>query len=442
LDQRAVGVGVVLAAASVLFSSLVPAWRATRRVNLVETMRTATGGSGHRARLWGRNGLVAGQVALSVVLLTVSVFLSRAFEAQLRQPGFRTERLLLSAYEPRLARYDATQTAAFYRLLKERARALPGVTSVGMTSVMPLNQDNREPVAVAPDGFELPQGTESLAILSSRIDEGYLDTMRIPIVSGRGFRVTDDADSPRVVLVNQSMAARYWPGQNVIGKRVRLIGREGRPWAEIVGVAADNKVNFVGEGPTPFMYLSQYQDAGSRSTLIIASNGDAAALAAPLRSLVRELDRAMPVAGVRTIEEFYYGNATGVVTALIRITGGMGLLGLTLAMVGLYGLVSYVVARRTREIGIRMAVGAHTTSVLRMILRHGLVLAAAGTALGIVACAGIGGVLRAIFPTIGPIDLGTYLVVVVMLVVVTLLAAYVPARRAAHIDPLVALRQE
>jgi predicted permease len=441
LDQRAVVVGVVLAAASALFSSLLPAWRATRRANLVETMRAATGG-GLNTRLWGRNGLVVGQIALSVVLLTVSVFFARAFDAQLRQPGFRTTQILLSSYEPRLARYDARQTEQFYRLLKERLRALPGVTSTGMTSVMPLNQDNREPLAIVPDGFELPPGTESMVTLSSRIDEGYLDTMRIPVVSGRGIRATDTADTPRVVLVNQAMAARYWPGQDVIGKRIRLMGREGRPWAEVVGVTADIKVNFIAEGPTPLMYLSQYQDPGARSTLLVASTGDAAALAAPLRTLVRELEPAMPIAGVRTIEEFYYGNAIGIVMMLTRITGGMGLLGLTLAMVGLYGLVSFVVARRTREIGIRMAVGAQTASVLRMVLRHGFVLAAAGTAFGIVVCVGISGLLRSIFPTIGTIDLVTYIAVVATLVIVTLLAAYVPARRAAHIDPLVALRQE
>jgi hypothetical protein len=278
--------------------------------------------------------------------------------------------------------------------------------------------------------------------MSARIDEGYLDTMAIPLVRGRGIQSSDTATAPRVVVINQAMASRYWPGEDPIGKRVRLFDREGKPWAEVVGVAANNKYNWIGEGPTPWLYLPQRQDLGFRSTLILASDSDAAALAAPLREIVKDLDANMPLAGVRTIEEFYYGNASGIVRTLIRVTGTMGLLGLSLALVGLYGLVAYTAARRTREIGIRMAVGAQSGSVLRMVLRHGFILAASGMILGIVGSVGASGVLRAVFPGSGSIDLGTYLVVVPLLVVVTLFAAWIPARRAAHIDPLVALRQE
>jgi macrolide transport system ATP-binding/permease protein len=442
LDRRAIVVGVSLAAASALLSSLLPAWRATRRVDLTNALRAGTGIGGRGSRLWGQNGLVAGQVALSMILLTVSVFLGRAFQEELRQPGFRTTRLLLSNYEPRLARYDGAKTMEFYRQLKEGALAIPGVTSVGMTSVMPLNQDNRESTAIVPEGFELPRGTESVSVLSARIDEGYLATMNVPILRGRGIESTDTEDSPRVALVNKTLASRYWPGQDAVGKRIRLTNSPGQPFAEIVGVTADGKYNFIGEAPTPWMYLAQRQDPGARSTLIIASRGDSAALAAPLRDVVRQLDAGMPIAGVRTIEEFYYGNAVGIVTALVAITASMGLLGLTLAMVGLYGLVAYLVARQTREIGIRMAVGAQRGSVLRMVLRRGCLRAVWGAALGIAGCFAAGRLLRAVFPTLGSIDLGTYVAVVGILAAVTLLASYVPAHRAARIDPLRALRQE
>jgi predicted permease len=435
LDRRAIAVGIALATASALFSSLIPAWRASHAKSLALTLRSGSSNVQRLSRLWGRNGLVVGQVALALMLLTVTVFLSRAFEAELSRPGFRTDRMLLSSFQPRLAGYDNTRTEAFYRQLKERARALPGVTSVGMTSVMPLNQDNREPAQIVPEGFELPPLTESIAVLGARIDEGYLDTMAIPLVRGRGILTSDTATTPRVVVVNQAMASRYWPG-------VRLFDRDGRPWAEVVGVAANNKYNWIGEGPTPWLYLAQRQDLGFRSTLIVASEGDAAALAAPLREIVKDLDANMPLAGVRTIEEFYYGNASGIVRALTRVTGAMGLLGLSLALVGLYGLVAYAAARRTREIGIRMAVGAQSSSVLRMVLRHGFVLSASGVILGIVGSVGVSGLLRGVFPGSGAIDVGTYLLVVPLLVLVTLLAALIPARRAAHIDPLLALRQE
>jgi len=395
-----------------------------------------------RSRLWSRNGLVTGQVALALVLLTVTVYLGRAFRAELNQPGFRTERMLLSSFDPRLAGYDGPRTEAFYRQLSERVRALPGVTSVGMTSIVPLNQDNREPMTIVPEGFQLPRDTNSLTILSARIDEGYLATMAIPLVMGRGFVPSDTTDTPRVVLINRAMAARFWPEQNPIGKRVRLMDRENDPWAEVVGVTADNKYNWIGEGPTPWLYLPQRQDVGSRSTIVVASTGDAAALAGPVREIVKDLDPNMPISGMRTIEEFYYGNASGIVYALTTVVGTMGLLGLSLALVGLYGLVAYAAARRTREIGIRMAIGAPSRSVLRMVLRHGLALAAAGVVLGVIGSIAAGGIIRSVFPNAGMIDLTTYVLVVPVLVAITLLAAWVPARRAARIDPLVALRQE
>jgi len=442
LDRRAIAVGIVLATASAFISSLVPAWHASRATNLAFTLRSGGSNVQRLSRLWGRNGLVAGQVALSLMLLTVTVFLGRAFQAELSRPGFRTERMLLSSFEPRLAGYDVPRTEAFYRQLKERAQALPGVASVGMTSIMPLNQDNRESLPIVPEGFQLPQGTDSLSVLSARIDEGYLDTMAIPILKGRNVDLRDSTNTPRVVLVNQAMASRYWPGQDAIGKRIRLLDRDGQPWAEVIGVTADNKYNWIGEGPTPWLYLAQRQDLGARSTLLVASTGDAATLAAPLREIVKEIDPNMPISGVRTIEEFYYGNAAGIVIALTRVTGTMGVLGLALALVGLYGLVAYAAARRTREIGIRMAVGAQSSSVLRMVLRHGFILSAAGVALGVTGSMAVGGLLRGVFPTTGTIDFTTYLLVVPLLVAVTLLAAYVPARRAARIDPLVALRQE
>jgi putative ABC transport system permease protein len=311
-----------------------------------------------------------------------------------------------------------------------------------MTSVMPLNQDSRERTTLVPEGFQLPSGTESVVVLSTRIDEGFLTTMSIPVVRGRGIESIDTEDAPPVVLINEVMASRYWPGQNPVGKRVRLTSREGQPWAEIVGVTADIKYNFISEAPPPLIYLAQRQDPGARATLVIASNGDSAALASPLRRAVGEIAPGMPISGVRTMEEFYRGNATGIVIALVGITGSMGVLGLTLAMVGLYGLVAYVVARQTREIGIRMAIGAQRATVLRMVLQRGVWRAAWGAIFGIAGCFAASRLLRAVFPTVGSIDLATYAVVMAILAAVTLLASFIPARRAARIDPLRALRQE
>jgi predicted permease len=445
LDQRAIVVGLVLATASALLAGLLPAWRATESSDLTHLLRTGAISLRPPSRLWGRNGLVVGQVALSLVLLTVTVFLSRTFQTELSKPGFRTERILLAGVVPELAGYDGPRTAAFYELLRERAGAIPGVTSVGMTSVMPLNQDSRESVFIVPEGFQLPPGTQSLSMPLDALGSHRRGLPRHDghaVVRGRGIRTSDASDTPRVLLVNQAMAARYWPGEDPVGRRIRLMSREGQPWAEVVGVTADNKYNWIGEAPTPWMYLALRQDQGPRATLLIASRDEAAALAAPLRTAVADLDPNMPITGLRTMEEYYYGNATGIVTALLQITASMGVMGLALAMVGLYGLVAFAAARRTREIGIRMAVGVRPASVLRMVLRHALALATWGAVIGVLGSVAAGGLLRSAFPSTGGIDVATYLLVVPALVVVMLLGAYLPARRASRLDPLAALRQE
>lgn len=451
LDRRAIAVGLAVAAASALLSSLVPAWRATRVPDLAGTLRAAAaGGKRTPTRLWGRNGLVAAQVALSLIMVTVAVSVFRAFEAELRRPGFRTDGLLLSTFEPRMARYDETRTERFYELLKERAGGLAGVTSVGMTSVMPLNQDYREGLRVVPEGYELPDGMEYVTASSARIDEGYLDTMEIPVVSGRGILATDTDESPRVVVVNQTLAARYWPEQDPVGRRMQIVGRErmrivGRgteSWAQVVGVTADSRYNSIGETPTAFIYVSQMQDRGQRSTLIVATDADSAAVAPPLRAVVQELDGNMPISGVRTIEEFYHGNAVGLVYGLVGTVAGMGALGIALALVGLHGLVAYAVARRTREIGIRIAVGARRISILAMVLRHGMVPVAWGVAFGVAGSLAARGVVVGVFPQAAGVDPVTYLLVVPGLVTLTLLSACVPAHSATRIAPLVALRQE
>jgi putative ABC transport system permease protein len=441
LDRRAIAIGLIVATASALLSSLLPAWRATRNTDMSSTLRQGIDVAG-RSRVWGRNALVSVQVALALVVLTATVSLFRAFQVEVSQPGFRTERMVLSTFDPQLARYSDDQADAFYTRLKERVRALPGVQSVGMTSIMPLNQDNRQPVAIVPEGFQMPRGIDSVTVLGSRIDEGYLRTLGVPILRGRGVEPGDTADTRLVVVINQAMAQRYWPGQDPIGKRVRFVSRSAQPWAEIVGVTADNKFNWIGEAPTPWLYIPQRQDTGKRSTLVVASAGASGSISTAVRDVARELDPNMPVSGLRTIEEYYYGNAIGTVLVLVRVVGGMGILGLGLAMIGLYGLVAYAVARRTREIGIRMAVGAKPAAVVRDVLRHGFILAGSGIVLGAAGCVAASVLLRSVFPNAGGIDVFGFMLVLPTLVAVTLLASYIPARRAARIDPLRALRIE
>jgi predicted permease len=430
---------VAVSAASALVAGLLPAIRSARAGDLSGTLRNGSE-AGTRGRLWGRHTLVAGQVALALALVTVGVFLYQTFSAELRKgPGFRTERLLLVNLDATFARYDGARAAQFYEQLKDRARTVPGVSSVALTSFMPLNQDQRDRATLVPEGFQLPKGVENLTFLASRVDEGYFDTMRVRLVAGRGFLETDTADAPGVVVVNETMAARYWPGQQAVGKRVRFADGS---WRQVVGVAADTKLNTITEAPLDFVYLAARQDPAVRTTLLVGVTGASASVAAPVREAVRSLDRDVPITGVWTIEEFYQGNAAALTTYLTSVVGGMGLVGLALAMVGLYGLVAYTVSRRTREIGVRMAIGAQPGSVLRMVMRQGAVLVAIGAALGLGLTIAVSGALRGAFPSTQGVGLGVYALIVPALLAVTLLAAFLPALRASRIDPLKALRQD
>ncbi|HEY6613427.1 MAG TPA: FtsX-like permease family protein, partial [Vicinamibacterales bacterium] len=439
LDQRALLVALAFAAVSALLSSAMPAWRSTRIADLSSTLRNTITPGGRVARLWGRHGLVASQIALTLVLLTVALSFYRSFQAEYgRGPGFRTDHIVLTNFDPLLARYDQRQSDIFYQRVKERVAAIPHVISVALTSYVPLNQDGGQSLAIVPEGFALPPGTDSLSVTAARVDEGYFETIGISIENGRGVLATDTADAPRVAIVNRGMANRYWPGDEPLGKRIRLTDGA---WAEIVGVAADAKFRLFTSNSTPFLYLPHQQNPLTRATLVVRTEAESEALASELRAAILETDRTVPLLSMRTMEDFYYANAQNLNTVVVRTIAGMGTMGLALALIGLYGLTAYTVSRRTREIGIRMAVGAVPKSVLQMILRQGTLPSVGGIAGGVVASIAVGGLVQGIIPGTAT-DAITFLLIVPVVVVVVMLAAYIPARRAARIDPLMALRQD
>ena len=262
-------------------------------------------------------------------------------------------------------------------------------------------------------------------------------------MEGRGFLNTDTAETPAVAIVNQRLAAHYWPGQSAIGKRVAIRGDMPRT-VEIVGVANDSRYSS-SSNHCSSSYLPHAQSPLGRRSLMLATAGPAAALAEPLRALVRSIDSQMPVLGLRTMEDYYASRVIHISRLLVGTVGGLGAIGLLLAVVGLYGLVAYSVSRRTKEIGIRMAVGAAPASVLSMVLKHGMVLAAVGIAAGIAGSIATSGLLRGVFqnqPLNDDVAALRYLLAIVLLVGVTLVATYLPARRAARTDPLRALRQD
>jgi hypothetical protein len=299
---------------------------------------------------------------------------------------------------------------------------------------------NPQASAVVPEGFDFPRGQNDVLVRSAVVDEGYFETMNIAIVAGRGVGLSDIDTAPRVAVVNAAFAARYWPNQPAIGERLRLAGEDA--WIEVVGVAATTKYRGVSEAPTPFLYLPWRQHDPADGTLLVHTDADATALVGPIRSVLDDVGSDVAVFGTRTMEDFYLAMSVRPHNLLLSFVATMGMMGLALAFIGLYGLVAYAVSQRTREIGIRMAVGAEQSSVVRMMLRRGLWLTLCGVALGVVGSAGTAGFLRAAIPSVQRIDGWTHLVVVPVLFAITLLAAYIPARRAARVDPLLALRAE
>jgi predicted permease len=376
-----------------------------------------------------------------MVLLVVAGMLLDAFRKSVAlNPGFRTDHLMIMSLDTSLVRYTPAQTHDFYRDLVERARALPGVASVALTSSIPLGQLQGE--TVIPEGYDLPRGKDNVSLLAAVVDQHFFGTMKAEILRGRAFTADDKDGSHRVAIVNEEFARTYWPHQEPVGKRMRLNDSRG-PWLEVVGLAKTGKYANIAEAPTPFLFLPFGQNEKTQMSLLVeTTNADASPLAAPLRDLVRAVDVNQPINNLRTFSSFYRQQAIGGRLMLMQATGAMGILGLTLALVGLYGLVAYSVARRTREIGIRMAVGASRADVLKMVLRQGLTLALAGILVGSIASVAVGRLVTAGLVGLGAPNPATYVIVPAVLIVLTIGASYFPARRASRVDPLRALRYE
>ncbi|HXN48842.1 MAG TPA: FtsX-like permease family protein, partial [Bryobacteraceae bacterium] len=393
-------------------------------------------------RLWGRNALVVAQVSISLMLLMASSLMVRGFHQSLAEgTPFLKDRLLLVRFDPRLVQYNEAQTQQFYKLLAERVRMAPGVQGAALTENPPLALERFDAVSFVPDDFEMPRDRENFTSTMDTVDQGYFETMGVPILRGRGFLASDTSDAPRVAVVNEHFANHYWPGADAVGKRIRLDKRGGPP-VEIVGVAETIKYRSALEKPIDFVYLPLAQHPVPRMVLLVRSSGDPLKWLQPVKDVVRALDPNLPMLQTRSYDDLYRYNVVDGPGAATKMIGTMGLVGLLLAIAGLYGLVAYNVSRRTREIGIRMALGAGPRDVLRLVMGKGLVLVGIGTAIGLALGLGVERILQtAVFNTRG-IDIAVYLVVVPSMVTVTMLAAYLPARRAARIAPTQALRYE
>jgi predicted permease len=315
--------------------------------------------------------------------------------------------------------------------------------SVALTTAVPLDPDAGGAVeSVAPEGYELPKGQTSVPISTASVSDAYFSTLGIQILRGRAFNADDRRDSRRVAIVNEEFARTYWPGQNAVGRRIRLGDGRG-PSLEVVGVAKTSKYHAVTEAPTRFLYLPWAQDEQSAMSLILrTTSADPDVAAGQLRALVRRVDVRQPIYDVRSMASFYQRWALAPVLFLMEAVTAMGLLGLALALIGLYGLVTYSVSRRTREIGIRIAVGASPSDILGLVVLQGLRLSFMGILLGSLTSVAVARGLFTVLVGLGPINEGIYAVVPLALLGLTTIAAYLPARRASRVDPTIALRAE
>ena len=444
MDLRILAACGVLSMLSAIAFGLAPALQSTR-TDLVNGLKSGDVEMRGRKRFWTRNVLVSGQVAASLMLLTASLFMMRGFQHGLDENAefaiSAKDHVLIASFDPRLLQYDAARMERFYDQLVDRARQTPGVVSAGLTQNPPLGLEAFEPLHFVPEGATMPAGRESYNVSMDTVDEGFFAAMGIPVPRGRNFDESDTKDTPRIAIVNEAFAKRYWPEDDALGKRFHLGKRDG-PLVEIVGITPTMRYGDLTEKPTPFAYLPVAQRPVPRRVLLMRSSGSPLTLVEPLKGIVKSLDPNLPVLDVKSYEAVYRFSAVDGPNVAIGIAGSMGAVALLLAIAGLYGLVSYNVSRRTKEIGIRMAIGADRADVIRMVLGKGLTLVAVGSVFGIALGFGMEQLMNSALFNHGGVDFLVYLVVVPAMFLVTTLAAYIPARRASRIEPTRALRYE
>ncbi len=388
----------------------------------------------HKSRL--SSALVVAQISLSLLLLICAgLFIRSLRNAQRLDPGFDPNHVLLASYELGPMGYSEAQGVAFHQQLLSKLAALPGVESATLADFSPLSFTLHSDF-VSPDGY-VPQPHESMEISRAIVGPNYFRTMRTPLVAGRDFTEQDAEKSQRVVIVNQEFVNRYWPGQDGLGKRVSVYGQ----WFTVVGVARNGKYRRLVYAPEPVFFQPLYQRYRDLVMIHARVSGDPQGYAAAVERTVHELNADLPVFGVTTLKS---SMRLGSIFERVAGTfaGAFGLLALILAAVGIYGVIAYTTRQRTHEIAIRMAVGAQRADVFRLVLGQGLLLTLTGLAVGVAVSLALTRYLKSVLFGVTTTDVLTYAAVALLLCLVSLVACYIPARRATKVDPMVALRYE
>ena len=440
VDGRVLLFTLLVSLATGVMFGLAPAFQATRQ-DLVSALKDDVSRAGTRSRRFGlRNILVVAQVSVSLVLLIgAGLFLRSVRNANAIDPGFETRDIAIFTTNLDMLGYSKERGTQFYVQAVERLSSLPGVVSAAIAEKIPCG------ISVSIQGFviegvEPPPDDDSYDIDVTTVGPGYFRTMGIPLLSGRDFALTDTKESPPVVIVSETMARRFWPGENPIGKRIRYPGDD-TEWFHVIGVHRDHKVRTVGEDYRPYVHFAYHQDPESFQTLVIRTKGDPAPIMETFHRELLALEPDIVFVDKRTMEE-------NLALTLFPVRVGatllsvFGFLALGMAAVGLYGVIAYSVSRRTHEFGLRMALGAGRSDVLKLVVRQGMGLVAVGILLGLAGAVGVTWVLSSILYGISALDPAAFGGTSLLLAGAAFLANYLPARRAARVAPMEALRYE
>ncbi len=430
---------LAIAVGTGLLFGLVPAL-ATGRPNLPEALKEGGRGStSSRRHNRLRNGLVIAEVALALVLLSGAGLLLKSFVRLGNvDPGFNPANVLTAEISlPELRYPDQTAQVQFFSELERRVRNLPGVTAAGFTTILPLsgvNSDSSFGIEGRPSDDAHPSPDEQIRLVSP----DYFRALQIPLFQGRSFTDADKLDAPPVVLINQALAARYWPNEKPIGRRMQLYSRQGRVWATIIGIVGDLHHRGLDQPVQPEYYVPLAQAPYSSVILTVRGTQDPRGLISSLQRAVQSIDPAQPLAHVRTLEQVIADSVAPrrLSVVLLAVFAGIALV---LAAVGIYGVMSFLVVQRTHEIGVRMALGAQRSDVLRLIIAHASALIGAGTLLGLIVALLSTPVLHSVLYDVSALDLSTFFFVTLTLALVAFVASYIPARRATRADPMIAL---
>jgi predicted permease len=438
IDARVLLFTTAAALLAALLAGLAPAVQASRPA-LVADLR-GDRPMGRAGRRWSlRDALVAGQMAVTAALLVVAALLTRTLLAAERtNVGFPVEKIAVVSTDTSMAQYTPERSRQFFDDAVARLKSIPGVESAALATRVPFSINyNRWDIWI-PDHHQPREHGDFVDMTS--VSPDYFDTMGVRIVEGRAFTNDDRPNTQWVAIANETFARRYWPGQSAVGKTFRSRVSDG-PIFQIVGVAADHKVLTVGEPPTAFLHVALHQRPGPYAAFVARTRGDAPTLLREMRRELLTLEPNLVFVENQTMEAEVSATLFPV-RASAWLVSGVGATAMILAAVGLYGVIAYSVARRTREIGVRMALGARPSLVVGLVMQHGLLLAATGVGVGcIVAAVAAGLIARALYG-VRPSDPVSWFVAIVVVLGVAALANFIPAWRAARVDPSTALRSE